>query len=247
MPNILTVELVEQLQQAAEAGMPVETFIGALTDATLPGLLEYGCAKLHCRVLPELPPTIISSDVGLALSEIRSVIGLRANGDQKSPSGSMAPQKFEFIALEGENSTVNKDWDEYLLRFRQSAKSVGFSMNEAVALAASLGEMTDNATVHSKSPSILVGYQAIEGVALCCIVDVGIGVLDSLKSHEAYGNLSQHKDAIRIALQQGESCLGPKSGGGNGFNNVFKALAATWGTLRFRSGEGRVSMGWSRT
>ena len=69
MSNKLTVELVEQLQQAVEVGKPVETFVEALTDTTLPGLLEYGCARLHCRKLPELPPRITGSEIGLALSE----------------------------------------------------------------------------------------------------------------------------------------------------------------------------------
>ena len=37
------------------------------------------------------------------------------------------------------------------------------------------------------------------------------------------------------------SRYGPDQGG-SGFNNVFKALAAISGTLRFRSGEGCVTM-----
>jgi len=241
--TVLTVEVVEQLQQAAEAGRPVGSFVQSLTDSTLPGILEYGCARSHCDAIPPLPSTITDLAIGVALSEVRSELGLRSDGIQKTPPRSMTAHQFEFIVLEDEDAIVHRDWSEYMIRFRQSAKVAGFSLDKAKGLAASLGEMADNAVLHANSPhGVLVGYQATNGAAICCIADVGVGVLGSLKTHPAYQDLHRHKEAIRVALRRGESRFGPGTGGGSGFYRVFKALAASWGTLRFRSGEGCVSM-----
>jgi anti-sigma regulatory factor (Ser/Thr protein kinase) len=239
----LTSDIVEQLQQAAEVGKPVSSFVESLKRATLPGLLEYGCARWHNKSLPALPPSITQSMIGQALSEVKSELGLRFDGPQKSAPRTMVAFSFEFIVLHGEEAPVHQDWREFLIRFRQSAKSVGFSMDQAKGLAASLGEMADNASYHANAPNgVLIGYQTIRGAVVCCVVDVGDGVLKSLKTHPAYQNLEHHNEAIRVALHKGESRYGPKSGGGLGFYRVFKSLAAMWGTLRFRSGEGCVTM-----
>ena len=43
--SVLTVELVEELQQAVDAGVTIQQIVDSLQSATMPGLLEYGCAK----------------------------------------------------------------------------------------------------------------------------------------------------------------------------------------------------------
>lgn len=102
--------------------------------------------------------------------------------------------------------------------------------------------MADNAVDHAYAPvGILVGYQALDGAIVCCVADVGEGVLKSLARYEPYRHLKTHKEAIRLALHNGVSRYGPGHGG-FGFYNVFKALAALSGNLRFRSGEGYVTM-----
>jgi hypothetical protein len=72
-------------------------------------------------------------------------------------------------------------------------------------------------------------------------VDVGRGVLTSLRSNPAYQHLQADKDAIREALHDGVSRYGPNRGG-LGFRQVFKALLDQWGYLRFRSGNGSITM-----
>jgi anti-sigma regulatory factor (Ser/Thr protein kinase) len=227
----LTCDLVEQFQQAAGVGKPVDSLVARLEQTTLPGLLEYGCAKWHCPSLPALPARIFSSSLGRALQEVRA------------PPRTITPSAHEFFVLEGSNSpTTEQDWLEFLVRFRQSVKSVGSDLERAKGIAAALGEMADNATIHANAPvGVLVGYQVIDGAAISCVADVGIGVLASLTSHEAYRHVQTHKAAARLALHKGVSRYGPGRGG-TGFHNVFKALAAMSGTLRFRSGEGCVTM-----
>jgi anti-sigma regulatory factor (Ser/Thr protein kinase) len=238
----LTCELVEELQQAAGAGQAVDCFVGPLECATLPALLEYGCARRHYPSLAALPARIFSSSLGRSLQEVRSELGLRPAGRQKTPPRTMTPDAQEFYVLEGADPTTGQDWGEYLVRFRQSVKSVGFDLERAKGIAAALGEMADNATLHSNTPvGVLVGYQVIDGACVCCVADVGDGVLKSLTSHEAYRHVQTHKEAVRLALRSGVTRYGPGQGG-LGFYRVFKALAAMSGTLRFRSGEGFVTM-----
>lgn len=239
----LTCDLVEELQQAAGASRPVDSFVARLEHATLPGLLEYGCAKWHCPSLPALPARLFSSTLGRALQEVRSELGLRMTGRQKPPPRTITPVAHEFFVLEGSNMpTTEQSWGEFLVRFRQSIKNVGFTHERATGIAAALGEMADNATIHADAPvGVLVGYQAIDGAVISCVADVGMGVLVSLTSHEAYQHVKTHKEAIRLAMRKGVSRFGPGQGG-LGFYRVFKALAAIAGTLRFRSGEGCITM-----
>src|ERR1017187_47239 len=128
-PTWLTCDLVEELQQAADAGKAVDTFIAPLEHATLPGLVEYGCARWHSPSLSSLPARIFSSDLGPALQEVRSELGLRTTGRQKQPPRTITPSVHEFFVLEGNDSpTTGQDWGEFLVRFRQSVKSVGFEL-----------------------------------------------------------------------------------------------------------------------
>jgi hypothetical protein len=242
LENCLTCDFAEELQQAAESGTPTDSFVNALESATLPGLMEYGCAKWHCNSLPPLPSAITDSTLGQALHEVRSELGLRSSGAQKHPPRTVTALSNEFIVLEGDGPTVHRDWKEFLVRVRQSATGSGFSIGKAKGIAASLGEMADNATLHSNAPvGILVGYQATAGAVVCCVADVGDGILHSLRSHEAYRDIQTHKQAIRKAMEKGQTRYGPGKGG-FGFYRVFKSLTAMWGTLRFRSGEGCVTM-----
>jgi hypothetical protein len=133
-------------------------------------------------------------------------------------------------------------WQLFAIRFARSAESSGFSKKMALGLMGSLYEMTRNAMEHANAPTAaLVGFQATQNAALFCVVDVGIGVLASLKSCTAYQHLSLHVDAIRMALREGVSRHGQNQGG-LGFREVFKSLASFWGHLRFRSGEGGITM-----
>jgi anti-sigma regulatory factor (Ser/Thr protein kinase) len=238
----LTCDFVEELQQAAEAGRPIDRFVQPVEAATLPGILEYGCAKWYCKSLPPLPASVTDSPLGRALAEVRSAMGLRTDGKQKGPTRTITPESQEFFVLEGHQPTTSRDWQEFLVRFRQSAKSVGFSQEKAQGVAAAFGEMADNATLHAKSQvGALVGYQVVDGAGICCVADVGIGILASLRENDAYRDLRTHAEALRTALQDGATRYGPGMGG-FGFRRVFKALASMRGTLRFRSGEGCVTM-----
>jgi hypothetical protein len=240
----LTVKLVEEIHDAVLAGLPVASTVAGLQRATLPALLEYGCLQwaLNSSKVPPLPQALLSLPVGLALSQVKSDLGLRTSGPQKGPLGHINSQLVEFCVIQGQDEVDERPWQEFEIRFDRSAQAVGFQPLAAHGLQAALHEMVDNALDHAQAPiAVLVGYQVMEGVALFSVADVGRGVLASLRSNPAYRHLQTDKDAVREALKDGVSRYGP-SRGGLGFRQVFKSLLAQWGYLRFRSGNGSITM-----
>ncbi|MBI3468897.1 MAG: hypothetical protein HY000_38320 [Planctomycetes bacterium] len=238
----LTVKLVEEIQEATRLGIPVEAAVASLQSATLPGLVEYGCLRWGSNgAVPLLPKPIVESALGQALMQVRCDLGFRSTGPPKPRLQRIDTQAVEFYVIDG-RSGEDEEWAQFETRFDRSAQEVGFSPKSAHALQGALHEMADNAVIHAEAPvGILVGYSVEEYMAMFSVADVGIGVLASLRSHPAYGHLQLHKDAIRAALHDGTSRFGPNTRG-LGFRQIFKALAAQWGHLRFRSGNGCVTL-----
>ena len=238
----LTAQLVDQLHFVIQQQVPVAPTINGLRGATLPGLLEYGCLRHALPAqLPPLPQSLLASDLGQALLEVRSALGVRKSGPQKRPPRRLDRRTAEFFVLEADGE-LNDDCEQFLTRFDWSAQEVGFSATLAHALQGAFCEMVANAAEHAFSGvGALLGYHVRQGTAVFCVVDAGIGVLASLTSHPAYAQITRHRDALRTALQDGASRHGPRTRG-LGFRQVFKSLADQWGHLRFRSGEACITM-----
>ncbi len=243
--DFLSVGLVEDIHRAVLLGKAVAGVVSGRKGATLPGLLEYGCLRWasHDDTFPPLPQAIAGTDLGRALNAVPSDLGLRLNGRQKRRVRRLDPQPAEFLVLQTENDLADDQWSHFAGRFEASVRSAGFSFDGAARLQLALYAMAENAVIHAEAPAILVGYDGSPGKALFCIADVGIGVLASLRKNPAFDGLDLHTQAIRAALQDGISSLRPAEGGGGfGFRDVFNSLADQWGSLRFRSGEGCVTM-----
>ena len=149
----------------------------------------------------------------------------------------------EFLVLPPGGDLASDEWNLFAGRFEASTRHVGFSFDAAARLQLALYAMAENALIHADAPAILVGYNASPGKAEFCIVDVGIGVLASLRKNPVFRGLTLHSDAIRAALQNGVTSLTSEQGGGGfGFRDVFNSLRDQWGRLRFRSGEGCITM-----
>jgi len=241
--DCLTVQLVEELQGIVPDRGRIEAIVSGLRGATLPGIVEYGCLRWANRdYIPPLPSAIAESSLGLAMREVRSELGLRSSGPPKSPMRRLDEQPVEFHVVESEEDLEQEELSLFLLRFERSAKGAGFSAQAAARLHAALHAMAENAVIHANAPiGALVGYRIADGLAQFCVGDVGIGVLASLRTCPDYAGLSLHNEAIKMALRDGTSRFGHGQGG-FGFRQVFKALAEQWGYLRFRSGEGCITM-----
>ncbi len=234
----LTVNMVTDLQYIWRKEEAVRTAVGRLRQATLPGIIAYRCLAWSgmCN-LPGLPEAVIRSEVGRALSAIERPAGsaiLRGRQDVRD----VDCRRFEFISLKEKSDIQSRHWQLFVTRFHRSSLRAGFHRFTAGHLHGALGEMADNALSHSNAEfPIVIGYHVLAGFAQFCVADVGIGVLASLRQCPDYADLKTDVEAIRKALQDGVSRYGHQRGG-CGFRPVFKAVAAQWGLLRFRSGEG---------
>lgn len=237
----LTADIAEQLHQACLNGRDVGPFVKTLTDATLTGLVEYGCLRRSVPQMPPLPTTIATSTLGRGLAQVVSEIGLRTSGPMHRTSTSHLPQSVEFTTIEGEAEATAEPMGMLYMRFTQAVKAAGFDVRTANELQAAFNEMIENGVQHSGAPiPVLAGYSVQQGVAQFIVADVGRGVLNSLRENPRFAGTQTSAEAVRLALHDGVSRFGDR--GGFGFRPIFKALTAACGTLRFRSGNGCLTM-----
>lgn len=129
-------------------------------------------------------------------------------------------------------------WNYFCLTVQRAAQSANFSKSLARQLTAALRELHSNIYEHSQAHETgLVAFQARQGRFEFFVTDCGIGLLNSLRTHQAYRELDDHGEALRLALTEGKSRHGPDCGRGYGFRSIFVGLANLHGTLRFRSGD----------
>jgi anti-sigma regulatory factor (Ser/Thr protein kinase) len=121
---------------------------------------------------------------------------------------------------------------------KNAAAIAGFPKQVASQLVAAAVEMVDNIYLHSTlSRTGLAAFHAEPGHFEFAVLDRGIGVLRSLQESSQYAGLSDHGDALQLALTDGCSRFGPNSNHGHGFRPLFIGLSNLNGTLRFRSGD----------
>ncbi len=121
---------------------------------------------------------------------------------------------------------------------QKAATAAGFPKSVARQLAAALGEMLDNIYLHSKmSVTGLAAFDAHAQRFEFVVADGGIGILRSLRECDEYSGLSDHGDALDVALRDGCSRYGTGTNHGHGFSPLFVGLSNLNGSLRFRSGD----------
>ena len=169
--NRLTVELVEEFQHLLPDAGRIAGIVAGLQEATLPGIMEYGCLRwAHDWCFPPLPPAVANSVLGLALDEVRSALGTRVTGPPKRALRRADVQSAEFHVIESEADLISPDWKQFVLRYERSTRCAGFGAGVATLLHVALSEMADNAILHSDSPvSALVGYRVTDGVSQFCV------------------------------------------------------------------------------
>jgi hypothetical protein len=124
-----------------------------------------------------------------------------------------------------------------------AAEHVGFPKLLARQFAAFLEEMHSNICEHSDAAHTgLIAYRARRYEFECVIADSGMGVLKSLQGCPNLRDLTDHGEALKLALTEGISRHGLNRGRGLGFRPLFIGLANLNGELRFRSGNAALSM-----
>jgi hypothetical protein len=138
-------------------------------------------------------------------------------------------------------------WEQCLERFRRSLRDNGkFPAKLAAGLAGTFEEMVSNLLEHSgadeqhPAPGV-VGYKVGLRRMTFAVADVGRGVLASLRTNPRWTALTNSLDALIAAICEQATSKHWLSHG-DGFRQVHKTLADLSGTLRFRSGDGVLTL-----
>lgn len=128
-------------------------------------------------------------------------------------------------------------WTAFQFAMHKALLAVGFPSLLARGLVGAMDELQNNIRDHSEAIDTgLIAYRVAADRVEWVVADRGIGVLASLKAG-AFPSLTDSAEALKIALTDGRSRFGTASGHGYGFRELFKALSARQGWLRFRSGD----------
>lgn len=143
-----------------------------------------------------------------------------------------------FLRLHATAPDDETEENAYKLEAQRAAVTVGFPPKLAAQLIGAFEEIHGNVYDHSGAASTgLVAYRATARRFEFVVSDGGRGVLESLRSCPDYAGLSDHGEALRLALQDGVSRYGKNTSHGKGFRPLFQGLANLNGDLRFRSGD----------
>lgn len=135
------------------------------------------------------------------------------------------------------------NWMRFRFGLQKSARAAGFSSVWANQIVGAIGELEDNIHCHSQAPtSAILAYWFLRSELEIVVLDMGIGVLASLRTSDEYRHLVDHGTAIRLATQNGTSRYGGESGHGWGFHDLFAALANSRAIIRIRSGDHLLSV-----
>jgi hypothetical protein len=128
-------------------------------------------------------------------------------------------------------------WTAFEFAMHKALLAAGFPSRLTSGLVGAMNELQNNIRDHSQAVDTgLIGYRVRPDRVEWVVADRGIGVLESLKSG-AFPSLADSAEALKVALTDGRSRFGTASGHGYGFRELFKALTARQGALRFRSGD----------
>jgi anti-sigma regulatory factor (Ser/Thr protein kinase) len=134
-------------------------------------------------------------------------------------------------------------WVEFGVAAQYAATGAGFTSGSAAQLVGAIGELQSNIYEHSRSSHTgLVAFRGKPGHFEFVVCDRGVGVLESLRSCAEFVRLTDHGEALQLALADGVSRHGTDKGRGKGFHPLLTGLANMNGSLRFRSGDHALTM-----
>lgn len=207
--------------------------------------LELACAWRVWEA-DELKPEVLREVASWARQFAVVVAARRAFNGLRSQVELFGAPTLEIQPL-GTRSALSQEGMYFFDRFRRSLIRNGqFSSRTARAVAVGMLEMADNAIQHSgpdehcPAPGAM-GYEVEGGHAAFGIVDLGRGVLMSLRSNPVWARLASSRDALDAAVRRGASRR-VRQGQGKGFSELHRAMADLSGVLRFASGDAALTL-----
>lgn len=142
------------------------------------------------------------------------------------------------------SANIDSQLTSFLMKAKRASREIsGLSANVSGQLVAAMAELENNIHEHANAPATgLLVYKAEPSVFEFVAVDRGVGILRSLRRHNAYANLTDEGKALEFALTDGISRHGSASNRGHGFRPIFTGLVNLYGEIRFRSGDHAIMM-----
>lgn len=224
MARTLTYSLIDDLELACQAGMPLPTI--DVQVRSLGPLIQLRRSSGRQKIFSGI--AIDPNNFAAACDFIDDPSGTYVNS-----SGSLG-----IAAASDDSDNALELMQRALLAIKRS------TLPEAAAAQAvsALGELEANIHEHSEdSTRGFVAYEVQEDFVGLYASDLGIGVRASLSRNQTYSELDDSGEALRLALQEGVSRTN-EPGRGMGFRPIFVGLAGHCGLLRFRSGEALLEL-----
>lgn len=151
-----------------------------------------------------------------------------------------------FFPIRDLDSLNGEEWGFVLQRLKGALLRHGFPEGFHKGIASAFADMADNVIQHSvfgtdTALNGMVAYQVRSKEVAFTVADVGIGALRSLSSNPEYAQLQNSRQALDLICRNRASRRTNQSVG-QGYNDLFIALASYNGVVRVRSGEGFFSM-----
>ena len=217
-PAELTFDLLDDLLLATERGRPTPASVktGPLLGPAVE-LLQFGYG--HGDAVRQAP--------SLELEAARKCLQTGLPTYLREKTVGFAPARR--VLREGDD--VHRD--DFMFALHKAMLAVGMPPGFVAGFVGALGEMESNIHEHSGAVDTgIMAFSVTESHAEWIVADRGRGVLSGLNA--TYPSMNDASVALRFALTDGASRYRTK-GRGNGFRQLFKALAARRASLRFRS------------
>jgi hypothetical protein len=227
--------------------------VDELGFAAARGLLEPG-HKLNCfspRTLGPLLELMLLIESGLLPCLAGTMTNpngadpfIRAMIERRERWLSPEDNRMGFIRSVCSGPDTDASFTGFLMNAKRAARDVAMLPGDRPGrLVAAMVELENNIHEHSDAADTgVMAFRAVRGRFEFVVADLGVGVLTSLRRCPDYSTLSDHGDALRLALKDGTSRFGTDSDRGYGFRPIFIGLMNLTGFLRFRSGDHALVM-----
>lgn len=229
----------ESIRRAVLQGKKLPTEVIRPSGFSLPAVLELvatAAAYRSMRPMEELIATWqLQDDMPFSKAWEQWV-----NGNPPRVDDMHGTREYEFHSLRCTEDQTGTSFQLVQERFVRSLKGIELDVNLAYAFAGAFAEMTDNVIQHSAvRPAAfegLAGYHVGMDYFSFSVIDIGRGILNSLQSSTRWAHLKSHDEALFAATCENASSR-PGHIHGDGFKELFRAMADRKCRLRFRTGD----------
>lgn len=244
---ILTASDIDEVRELVRQDSIAELQALYVDGVTLSAALELACCWWMWRAMGDEAFLVVEKWAARIPWLHSACRALSQRGLQIVPYEALyAAPEWEMCASPLPDQVIENDWPLFLDRFARSLQTRGFGRSLSLSLSKALSEMSDNVIRHSGEgqgtpANGVIAYHVENRHMTFAVADVGQGVLSSLSANPKWHHLRTSTEALQAAVWKAATS-NPIEEQGDGFMQVHRSLADLNGMLRFRSGDGVLSV-----